>query len=204
MRSLRIQTIANMVGKHALMVYDLCCDHGQIGLSVTAREVILLDVVESIIDKIKTTDIPSGITAICEDATNTKFNITPQTSFILAGIGGHLAIKILNNLYSQRVSGMEIVFCIHSHVEEVYQWLEGKEFEGLDFSFVEENQKFYEIYKLKLKSENEFKARDFFIKNSRKVHPEYLKERLSYFELKNRFDSSFLPWLEFYRARLTP
>lgn len=204
MRSLRIQTIANMVGNYALMVYDLCCDHGQIGLSVNAREVVLLDVVESIIEKIKTTDIPHGYTAICEDATNTKFDISPQTSFILAGIGGHLAVKILNNLYAQRVYGMEIVLCIHSHVEEVYQWLEGKEFEGMDFSFVEENQKFYEIYKLKLKSDNEFKAKEFFIKNSSKVHQEYLKERVSYFELKSRFDSSFLPWLDFYRARLTP
>ncbi len=193
-----------MVGNYALMVYDLCCDHGQIGLSVNAREVVLLDVVESIIEKIKTTDIPNGYTAICEDATNTKFDISPQTSFILAGIGGHLAVKILNNLYAQRVYGMEIVLCIHSHVEEVYQWLEGKEFEGIDFSFVEENQKFYEIYKLKLKSDNEFKAKEFFIKNSSKVRKEYFKERVSYFELKSRFDSSFLPWLDFYRARLTP
>lgn len=184
------------------MVYDLCCDHGQIGLSVTAREVVLLDVVESIIDRIKTTDIPSGYTAICEDATNTKFTTSAQTSFILAGIGGHLAVKILKNLYEQRVSGMEIIFCIHSHVEEVYEWLEGKEFEPLDFSFVEENKKFYEIYKLRVKSGYSFKAKQFFINNSNKVHEEYLRERISYFELKARYNSRFQAWLDFYQARL--
>ena len=99
----RIKCIQSMVEDDSL-VYDLCCDHGIIGIGVIARvsKVYFIDRVESIITRLANTlegtDIPSSKYVVLKrDATKYKFS-NFSAIYIIAGIGGDLAIEIIKNI----------------------------------------------------------------------------------------------------------
>ena len=120
----RIQRIVSFPTDSYENIYDLCCDHGKIGSQLHARfpssNVILIDQVNSIIEDIRTlySDIPSKrFSIIKEDCTKLKVERKSKNLFILAGIGGQLALDIFKNISSQTSDG-HFLFCLNQGVED--------------------------------------------------------------------------------------
>lgn len=202
--SKRIETIINLVNPDHQQVYDLCCDHGKIGLSLDNPYVSLIDQVPSIIQNLKGTDIPKNKKPICADAINYHYSPSTISTYILAGIGGHLGVKILENILNFKLDHSEIILCIHSHMEVVLDYLSDKPFRVLNEVGLEDEGKFYEIYKLGFCANEKPNFGQIIWRDLDSSKTKYLKEKLEYFALKTRYDSSFKKWLDYYNTQLNP
>lgn len=136
-------------------LYDICCDHGELGIEALQRELcenlILIDRVPSIISnlskKLEVTDIPSRrkIRVLCEDAAKNPRHFSNST-IIIAGIGESTGIKILDNYTF--LDNCELILSIHSDNYDLRQYLIQRKFKVMSECIVKEKGKFYEIIKL--------------------------------------------------------
>lgn len=144
-----------MVPRDTALVYDLCCDHGKIGMKVhqhmPATPVIFVDIIESIIEKLKVklatyiTSENNKLTILRKDATTLKIPSDKKALAIISGIGADLSIKIFNNLYRQN-SNAYFLFCIHQKTELLKNKLIELNFNLIDAKFIIDNGKGYEIF----------------------------------------------------------
>lgn len=205
MSSLRIEKLASCVSSDRHRVFDLCCDHGQIGLKAFSekREIILIDKVPSIVEKIKDSDIPVGVKVLCADATNFKYQSKSTDAYIIAGIGGHLLVKILDCILADKAYGSEFILSPHSHPEALWTFLEERDFEGLAYSRMEEHGKFYEILKLKLTKNHKFRALEFLKARDKSPDETFLMDQIKHYKIKSKHEPDQLYWLSFYERRLS-
>lgn len=155
-------------------VYDLCCDHGLIGINVAQKgirnrdlkEVIFNDQILAITDRLKLTlkdsDIPSAFYSLLTQPAQ-SIKIETQNNFIIiAGIGGELMIKVLAHLNEQTLKDTKLILCPHNNYFKVRDFVINKTSFGiLKDDLIFENKVFYEY--LYLTSDQSLKARnDFF------------------------------------------
>ena len=204
MTSKRIELLAKLVTSDRDRVFDLCCDHGQIGLSLSDKinEVVLIDRVGSIIEKLNASDIPRNVTCICQDATKFNYPIKSKDCFIIAGIGGHLLIKILDQIFKHIKEDTELVLSPHSQYEQVWEYLDSKNLIGLEYRSLKEKNIYFEFLKLRFKESAKFKTVPFLDEWSRFQNEEFLEQQIRYFELKSKYEPDKLKWLDFYKSRL--
>lgn len=148
--SKRLKTIIDLV-EPCELVYDLCCDHGLIGLNIysnkISKNVIFNDQVDSIINKLedKICDIysyiPLGIDFLKKPAKEIKFK--NKSTIVLVGIGYGTIIRILPKIPQDCI----IILSSHTKALELRSYLNNK-YELLDEVLVEENDKYYEILKI--------------------------------------------------------
>ena len=206
MPSKRIKKLSDPVSFDRLRVFDLCCDHGKIGLACAdkTREVILIDQVFSIIESLKATDIPGNVTLLCADATRIELKPQPYDCFIIAGIGGHLATEILANILSQGTEGTEIILSPHSHQEVVWEYLEHKNLLGVSYDRFVDQGKNYEVIKLKVDQAISFDSLSFLKEwEPLLTDDSFLFERIDYYSLKSKHEPDQNRWLCFYQTRLS-
>tara|TARA_Y100000768_G_C23991363_1_gene693741 strand:- start:3409 stop:4044 length:636 start_codon:yes stop_codon:yes gene_type:complete len=204
--SKRIKKLSDLVSPDRLRVFDLCCDHGKIGLACADRiaEVFLIDQVPTIIEKLKATDIPCNVHSLCADASNYQFESKPRDCFIIAGIGGHLATKILANILATGLEGIEIILSPHSHHEVVWEYLERKSVKGISFDRFFDQGKNYEVIKLTVDYTKNFDSLKFLKKwEPLQTEDDFLYKQIDYFTLKSKYEPDQYKWLSFYQARLS-
>lgn len=136
-------------------LYDICCDHGELGIAAAnrslAKNIYLIDQVESIIEslkiKLKATDIPNGVAIIpiCEDASKIPKKVS-NSNLVLAGIGENTAIEILEKYEVDQTC--EIVLCIHSDNFLLRKFLIENGLKTVDESIFEDKGKLYELIKI--------------------------------------------------------
>jgi len=158
--SKRLSFILKFIPTSADVFYDLCCDHGQLGLSVGTsynyQEINLVDQVPSIIDKISKEKLPSDIPSrvqvnyICQDARNLKLNENNKNVISITGIGGELSIKMIENLIGHLKETDTLVLSVHNNIHKLREYLIDNKFELIDEGLVEDNKKFYEVLVLKI------------------------------------------------------
>lgn len=104
----RLSHLANMVEPPYTTIWDCCCDHGLLGMSLLrdqrADEVIFVDVVEDILATLKTSlkqSFPQdqySWQVRCEDINNITVPALDSQLFIVAGVGPHQTIEFINSL----------------------------------------------------------------------------------------------------------
>ncbi len=191
--SKRIETITTLVGVRHETVFDLCCDHGLIGLEVlkqTNSKVIFVDIVHEIMEKLsinlKATDIPSGnYSIITSNAIDLK---VPQNAcFIIAGIGGELAIKILENILNQ-VDQFEVIISANNNLIKLRKFLISKNLKMVDEILVKDNKQFYEILKISHFGNEEItEIGTKMWQNPKNHHFEYIEQQISYYKKSAKY-----------------
>lgn len=202
--SRRIQELVQIIPTDTQCLYDLCCDHGEIGLAAALKypelKVILVDTVDTIVEKLipKTTDIPAfkNVSIAKKDCRSATFNFPEKVQFLLAGIGGILAIEILKNLLDAELrepnkGQAQFICCIHQNLEQFKEYLKNKtDLVVQSKVIISDNKQFYEIFLLVHRGESVKGAKEieiFSLSDFDKAnieHLEYLKSLTKYHQIK--------------------
>lgn len=161
MRSLklskRLNTIVGLADCSGMNFYDICCDHGLIGLSIIkykkAKKVIFNDQVSLICERLErklVSYIPTiEHSVICVDATLLKLDTNNRKFITIAGIGGDLLIKIVKNMLDQVDENDIFLLSAHTKIHKVRRFLMENNFISTKEVLIEENDKFYEVLLVK-------------------------------------------------------
>jgi tRNA (adenine22-N1)-methyltransferase len=157
--SKRLSFILNLIPETADVFYDLCCDHAQLGIAVAHKysyqTINLVDQVRVIMDKVskvlEDSYIPSdvSINSICLDARKLIIDKNYVNVISIAGIGGELTIKIIDNLFPQLKKTDILVLSAHNNIHKLREYLIKNDFHILRQGLVKDNDKFYEVLVLK-------------------------------------------------------
>lgn len=151
--SLRLKALYDLALVQDRVVYDLCCDHGQLGLAIHVdkkpKQTILNDKVHSITDKLKDLvqeQFPDDKTIIVknEDASKIELLHGDKKLIFIAGVGGPLIIEIIDNIFDNLNEEDILVISPHTKVHEVRKHLHNKGFNLIDEVLIEEQEQFYE------------------------------------------------------------
>ena len=157
--SKRLTFILKFIPPYADVFYDLCCDHGYLGIAVahtySYSSVNLIDQIPSIMEKvsnkIKGSYIPTKtkITSTCLDARKIRIKNDGINVVSIAGIGGELTIKIIDSLLLQLKSTDILVLSAHNNIHKLRQYLINNNFNLVKEGLVKDNGKFYEVLVLR-------------------------------------------------------
>ena len=140
-------------------IWDLCCDHGHLGLHLhrdhKSTHVHLIDKIPSIIDKIKekyATLIDSRLHVKKIDAQDIVLTGTPRQMIIIAGVGGGtvkaLLQAIIANPKNDSQYPIDFILSPNAHTFELRNYLNSKTknsmFELIKEEFVSDNSKHHE------------------------------------------------------------
>jgi tRNA (adenine22-N1)-methyltransferase len=151
----RLSHLAAMVEPSYRTIWDCCCDHGLLGMSLLrdqcADEVIFVDVVEDILASL-TTRLESSFPldqyrwqVRCEDINNTVVPAADSQLFIIAGVGPHQTIEFINNLcVSAPETGFDLLICSVHGSYSVREVLIKKGYGLKNEQIIFENNRFYE------------------------------------------------------------
>lgn len=140
-------------------IWDLCCDHGHLGLHLhqnhTLTHVHLIDKIPSIIHKIRkkyTSLIDSRLHMQQLDAQDIVLTGTPRQMIVIAGIGGgtvkSLLQAIIANPKNASQHAIDFIISPNAHTFELRNYLrnniEGYVFELINEAFISDNNKHHE------------------------------------------------------------
>lgn len=190
----RLKALYDLVDCEDMIFYDLCCDHGHLGINVYLEKkpikVILNDQVQSICENLENTlgshITNGGISVFCKSATQIKLDIEKRKFLVVAGVGGDLVIKILENLIPQLNSDDFILVSPHSKIHKVRSFLIKNKFTSIGEKLIEENNKFYEmliVQKNDLKSNISTIGDQIWLDDYSKSHT-CLSEYIKYYKVK--------------------
>lgn len=193
----RIHFLASLATRDTL--YDMCCDHGEIGLCFlnnnSNKKVIFNDQVESITQALKSKlskFTSEQVQLECQDARMVNFDA--NSSVILAGVGGNLITQVLER-NKERID-IEWILSPHKNYIEMISFLRDR---IIEFSQLTIESQYFRVYKnilypfVKISSKpSEIKAINYFpegeIKRLANDAPEVLKKLKDSFELKLKFE----------------
>jgi len=126
--SYRIKSIISLVPKGTEVVWDLCCDHGQIGqVFLPENKVIFIDQVAPIVERLRNKIAASDIPRLCydiilKDATQFDYPISSKNNcYIIVGIGADLLIKILQKIPRNKQD--TFIICAHQYSYKLREFL---------------------------------------------------------------------------------
>ncbi len=151
----RLSHLANMVEPPYTTIWDCCCDHGLLGMSLLrdqyADEVIFVDIVA---------DILASLTARlersfpqdqyrwqvrCEDINNILVPPEDSQLFIIAGVGPHQTIEFIDNLCASAPdTEFDLLICCVHGSYSVREELIKKGYGLKNEQIIFENNRFYE------------------------------------------------------------
>ncbi len=193
----RLNFLLNTALKYNGHFYDLCCDHGQLGIKAYESNHFihsyLIDVVPSIINKLKDicSDIPeSELSILLKDCTKLEFSNKLSKIIVIAGIGGKLSIRILENIMPQLTHDDIIILSPHNNLEEVRCYLSQNKYYCEDEHLIRERQKFYEVLEIRkqAKVESNIGLVGKFESSDKEVKLSYFKKNIDYYKVKLRFN----------------
>lgn len=129
------------------VIWDLCCDHGRLGLHLHQRhpnsQVILVDRVAGIIDKLREDYRALGDDRLLfktADAAQLAIATEKRTLVIIAGVGGENVIAMLEGILSRldTDAGLEFMLSANSRMFELRAFLRSRSFTLIDEAFVTE------------------------------------------------------------------
>ena len=150
--SLRMRKIADM--SSALPVADIGCDHGFVSIYLVLEKgvsrAIAMDINEGPLmrarEHIREYDLTDRIDVRRSDGAKALKQGEVETA-IIAGMGGRLTIKILEDSFDKFSQMESLVLSPHSEVDQVRKYLFEKGFVILDEDMVYDEEKYYTIIK---------------------------------------------------------
>lgn len=163
--STRLQQIFNLVDKQYTHIWDCCCDHGLLGISLLngniAKSVHFVDVVPNLMNKLeqKLTKFWLGDNRAwhvhCIDVKNlpiSQFVNNPKQDnhlIIIAGVGGELIIECMRELLIKTAAlNVEFILCPVHHNYNLRQYLRLNNVGLISEQLIKENNRYYEILHL--------------------------------------------------------
>ncbi len=153
--SFRLKKIKNLISSESNIVWDLCCDHGQLGKSLlqNKQKVYFVDIVPHIIDELKQSIVSSNCEFQAKDATKIIIENRIDESIIMAGVGGWTCIKILDSLinnYTQLKS--EFILAPQKNLQTVKDYLLKNDFTLISEDIIQDKKNYYNILKVRRKA----------------------------------------------------
>jgi len=172
--SKRLQKIDNMVNSHYQSIWDCCCDHGLLGLSLLKRKAAdtlhFVDIVPSLTSHLEQLlqqhfSSPSYVQSWqvhCMDVAQIPLTQQKKQLVIIAGVGGELLMSFVEKIISEyqqkcvndSTNWLEFILCPVHHNYQVRQTLIKHNFMLLDECIITENKRFYEIIHAKVQVSN--------------------------------------------------
>ena len=167
--SSRLQKIDSIISTNYQSIWDCCCDHGLLGLTLLKRKaastIHFVDIVPSLTSQLEsllqkhfsTEDFVQRWQVHCTDVI--KIPLTPQDKqlVIIAGVGGELIIQFIESLinkfhemsFTKPTIEVEFILCAVHYNYQVRQTLIKNNCSLLGEYIVTENKRFYEIIHVK-------------------------------------------------------
>jgi tRNA (adenine22-N1)-methyltransferase len=169
---IRLTQIDKMISQSYQEIWDCCCDHGLLGLTLLKRQaadvVHFVDVVEPLMVKVVSTLRRFCIVVVyrdrwqvhCFDVAKLPLTTSSKKLIIIAGVGGELLIELMTAIVSNyqaiqktsqrdehkcEVDELEFIICPVHHQYKVRQALIKLNAQLIDECLVMENKRFYEI-----------------------------------------------------------
>lgn len=200
--SRRLQIIDNMITRPYLHIWDCCCDHGFLGLTLLQRQaaetVHFVDIVPAILNQLKD-DLDkyygaepqqSEWAVHCCDVEKlplARVSKCPEKDshlIIIAGVGGELTIKLVEAILSAFSHyRLEFLLCPVQHNYQVREFLISRELGLIAESLLIENKRGYEILHVALNAELPIsKVGSSMWDFSRKEHLVYLQKTIEHYQ----------------------
>ncbi|ABM03588.1 S-adenosylmethionine-dependent methyltransferase [Psychromonas ingrahamii 37] len=200
--SRRLQQIDAMISQSYQHIWDCCCDHGFLGLSLLKRQaadtVHFVDIVPALLRQLES-DLKihygqvqnrSRWNVHCSDVINlplTSVSENPESDkhlIIIAGVGGELSIELMTAILSQFSNyPLEFILCPVHHNYKVREFLISRQLGLIAESLIIENKRGYEILHVALNVTEPItrvgsKMWDF----SQKEHIDYLQKSIKHYQ----------------------
>lgn len=167
--SKRLQKIDSMVSSHYQSIWDCCCDHGLLGLTLLKRKAAdtlhFVDIVPALTTHIEqllqqhfsSMNFAKAWQVHCIDVAKIPLTLQNKQLIIIAGVGGELLINFVEKIISEyqqkcpndSINELEFILCPVHHNYLVRQTLIKHNFVLLDECIVSENKRFYEVIHVK-------------------------------------------------------
>lgn len=212
----RLSLLENMLVESYRMVWDCCCDHGLLGMSLLKRsrasEVIFVDVLEEQMKKLEATlrqNYPVDEYrwhVRCADVKNIVVPNRDSQLFIIAGVGARQTVEFINSLSlsAPHVSFDLLICSVHGNYAVRNALINnGYKLKGEQIIF--ENNRFYEgIYVSKGASEEIANTGSAMWDWSNSNHQQYWRRIVGHYRQKARKDpEQYHPIVANYEALLT-
>jgi tRNA (adenine22-N1)-methyltransferase len=165
----RLQKIDCIINANYQSIWDCCCDHGLLGLTLLKRKaattIHFVDIVpsltahlESLLQKHFSNDQYLNCWQVhCLDVGKLPITAQDKQLIIIAGVGGELLIQLIENLISKlnhislinQINEVEFILCPVHHNYQVRQALINHQCTLLGEYIVTENKRFYEVIHVK-------------------------------------------------------
>ena len=149
----RLDILSTIPDREYSDIWDTCCDHGKLGYKLIRQFPDALihfnDIVPHIVEKlkIKLYNTPNErYTLNALDARNIKVN-NDNTLIYICGIGGKMAIEIVNDLVANNRNDFDLILCTHYHQYELRESLKKLHFKLIKSDLiVHQGQQYETIY----------------------------------------------------------
>jgi len=155
--SKRLKQIEQTIVDNYDHIWDCCCDHGSLGMSLlcerTAPNIHFVDIVPDLINKVEQTlqqffsDSPSTWKTYCMDVAQLPLQqYTGKQLVIIAGVGGDLITQFVQSIVQHNPTlEIDFLLCPVHHQYALRQELVNLDFGLKHEALIEENNRFYEI-----------------------------------------------------------
>lgn len=196
--SKRIQTIADILEVKDKNVWDLCCDHGQLGSYLLdnkdVQKVFFVDRVPKIMLTLAQT-LQSSFPKEkyeCQTLDAHEIEPTPGDVITICGVGGLLAISLMDNILKKcKDSDSTYLICAHYHMYDLRLFLKNKNLKLISEMLIEDQGRMYELLYVSHKGIEEISLiGDRMWNHLNPHHLRYLDKTLSHYQKKGHHKSA--------------
>ena len=209
----RLHQLKRMINPSYDRIWDCCCDHGLLGMSLLqnqyASEVIFVDVVDSITEHLTnklTQNFPRhqyNWQVLCDDVNNLAVPADDSQLFIIAGVGPDQTIGFINSLCaSAKHTPIDLLTCSVSGNYAVRKALIHQGYKLNSEQLIFDNNRFYEaIYASKSGEKTLQDVGSEMWQWDDPVHRDYFRRVVAHYEKKAKGDPvKFKPIVERYNT----
>jgi len=198
--SKRLQKINNMVIQPYDHIWDCCCDHGFLGMSLLVRNaattIHFVDIVEQLMEDLEAqlvknhpknnqiADLNNAWQVHCLGAERIPIQSNTSNLVIISGVGGDLLIEIVEAILAHHSNQeLEFLLCPVHHNYKVRQALRKLNLGLVNEELIKENKRFYEILHISTHSEQAISDVGSQMWDlSRQDDQEYLNQTIAHYE----------------------
>jgi len=175
---IRLTQIDKMITSHYQEIWDCCCDHGLLGLTLLKRKaadvVHFVDVVEPLMVKLESTlqqffsddNYRNKWQVHCLDVAKLPVTSIATKLVIIAGVGGELLIELMTEIINKtqtfhtgkQGTELEFILCPVHYQYKVRQSLIELNCHLINECLVSENNRFYEIIHVSVMIDNKTRS----------------------------------------------
>lgn len=203
----RLNAVNLLVNESYDVIWDCCCDHGLLGMTLLEREiakkVMFVDIVPELMCRLSNKltqfagpNLRSEWQVQCQDVASIDLKPDAKQLVIIAGVGGELLLrlihKIITNHDQHTLSELSFIVCPVHHTYSLRQGLARLGLGLISEQIITENKRFYELLHVGFKSEAAIEPTgdtmwDFADKN----HLQYLNKLIGHYTRMGKKDPSY-------------